>query len=951
MPDEVLRALSVLLIVLTVLVGIFAVSSAVGPRPVRVGRELLSVALGMAGAVVVGVVSSVGSSPAVLVTAAAVGVVVGSVRGRSLEVYVEDGRTLARGTPITVGLFALGMVVVQAAALASRSGVLRLGQAGTVFTLGVGLGVIAGRGSTKRPGRRASSYTAPKTMATGAAVVWFATAVALALVSSASGEALAQGSDGAWVREDPEIRKINLNPGWQVTPTGGEYTFDRTFDNGVSRRVRRVVISFSWNEPPVVMGPDEAARIEVAIDVVSVEINDETDEFFEQSFVFDMFVFVDNDGDPEDPGTGAVWSDSTDFRGVAVRCIGNSCSSSAPYAGSFSFELGRNGGREQDVDIFLRPSSVAQQTQATGNSPVNWEYRWDGSAGRNENASSDDVDTGSVDSLRDGAESSGSGSDVSAPEESPSGQREDITPERAMATALAGLLAAAGVGMLSGDRASHAVDVLLERDTSSNVGSGESLRSEEGDLEPLPPDASGVFEPFDEAGADVSYHDVGGFTGWLVDSDGDGLADLALHDADDDGVPDTSTHIGRATDGVTAEPPPTGGSSPDGSFDEFTEGVLGRLEDVPVGDRAPTHVETGKGTDGEGVGWAVDTDGDGQPDVAELDFDGDGRIDSRQPVTIGDDGRPVADPHSVVGPDAATDPGGPLTEGTFEPLTSAGTTDSGASANTGLDDGEGPGGSPDVDSPVVELPPVTQTEIDDIYRRGLASGRSLDDLRDDVSGLSRSRGGSGEFENPYGLAMRPSAAGEVPLTAEEFAVYNGLKAQARDLDRARGALQAEWEALTAERERLAYDEQNVVRTEARSAGVAVELWEIQSDYNARIEAEQAWIQTYRRWAAGDTWFDAPDGSSFYDSNPSAQNLREAIHVRDRRIIELTHERFSAINQAAEAAEQRYPGAGLDRLDRAQDELLGRRRGLDQQRDSVQSGIDRFESFGVGRPIP
>jgi len=941
MPDEVLRVSSVLLIVLTVLVGIFAVSRAARPRPVRVGRELLRVALGMAGAVIVGVVSSVGSSPAVLVAAAAVGVLVGSVRGRSLEVYVEGGRTLARGTPVTVGLFALGMVVVQAAALANRSGLLRLGQAGTVFTVGVGLGIIAGRHSGNRSGSRGLSYTAPKTTVAGAAVFGFATAVALALVSSPVGEALAQGSGGAWVREDPETRKINLNPGWQVGPTGGEYTFDRTFDNGVSRKVRRVVIGFSWNEPPVLMGPDETARIEVAINVVSVEINDETDEFFEQNFDFDMVALVDNDGDPEDPGSGAVWSDSTDFRGVTVRCVGNSCISSGPYLGSFSFDLGRFGGREQDVRIFPRPST---RSQATTDSPVSWEYRWDGSASRSDEASSDDVDA-----RRDGAESGGSGSDASEPDQPLGGERENITPERALATVLAGLLAATGVGMLSGDRASQAVHVLLESDTSSNAGSGESLRSEEGHFEPLSPDGTGVFEAFQEEGADVSYHDVGGFTGWLVDSDGDGLADVALHDADGDGVPDTSTKIGEATDGVTAEPPPTGGSSPDGSFDEFTEGILDRLEDVPVGDRAPTHVETGKGPDGRGVGWAVDTDGDGQPDVAELDFDGDGRIDSQQPVSIRDDGRLVSDPHSVAGPGA--DPGRPLTEGTFEPLASEGTTDSGASANPGSDDGHGARGSPDVDSPVVELPPVTQNEIDDIYRRGLASGRSLDDLSEDVSALSRARGGSADFENPYGLEMRPSAVGQVPLTAEEFAVYNGLKAQARELDRERAALQNEWEVLIAERERLAYDEQNVVRTEARSAGAAVELWEIQSDFDARIATEQAWIQTFRRWAAGDTWLDAPDGSSFYDSSPSVQKLREAIHARDRRIVELTHERFSAINRAAEAAEQRFPGAGLDRLDSAQDELLGRRRALDQQRDSVQSGIDRFESFGAGRPLP
>ena len=423
-----------------------------------------------------------------------------------------------------------------------------------------------------------------------------------------------------------------------------------------------------------------------------------------------------------------------------------------------------------------------------------------------------------------------------------------------------------------------------------------------------------------------------------TDRDGDGAYDHVEYDDDRDGTYD---RVERLDEPIPA--PGSGRPEPDSGTDDgdsSTEGSGGGIEDDLLDaladgpDLGPTPAEPMEvDINGRRI-RLTDTNGDGEYDTAEGDSNGDGVFDQRGRMV---DGEFVVDEPAPADRSAAARTPDGSGEG------------AGADETTGGDFGEDESGFGD-DGGGAEVPhepaPLSRQEIDDAWRWGLANGRSVEDIREDLAGLNAARGVDAPIEDPYGIQPRPTSAGEVPLTAGEAAHYADLQQQLGTLDGRRSDLDAQWQELLEQRRRWTSRELNV---DLRRMARALEVFELNASFDDQIAAEQEWIRVYKMWRAGDTWASAPDGSSFYDHQfPDRRSFDHAIDTRVARIAEIDSERIAAMEHARDS---RVTTERLDDLDRLQDDLMARRRAVDAEMDAIRADLHRYESYGSSRPLP
>ncbi len=133
MSPEILRAISIISVVVTVVAVGFAVLAALRPARVRVRRDAVMLVISLSTAIALGVIMKTRTPVEYLVAALLVGAVLGLAQGLRLQLREQDGTFLARRDILGLGAWGIGIAITQLAGLASRTGVIEVGQAVSFF--------------------------------------------------------------------------------------------------------------------------------------------------------------------------------------------------------------------------------------------------------------------------------------------------------------------------------------------------------------------------------------------------------------------------------------------------------------------------------------------------------------------------------------------------------------------------------------------------------------------------------------------------------------------------------------------------------------------------------------------------------------------------------------------------------------------------------------------------
>lgn len=146
MSPELARAVAVSGIVLTVgMLGI-SVWTARRPVPVRTSFDIARLVLSLGAVVAVVAITGVGTPIPLAAGALLAGAALGIAQGNALKITIRDGRAIAQRATVGVIIWGAGMVTAQVAGVASRSGVLTLGQTVAYFSVGLTAATLAARG-------------------------------------------------------------------------------------------------------------------------------------------------------------------------------------------------------------------------------------------------------------------------------------------------------------------------------------------------------------------------------------------------------------------------------------------------------------------------------------------------------------------------------------------------------------------------------------------------------------------------------------------------------------------------------------------------------------------------------------------------------------------------------------------------------------------------------------
>ncbi len=118
---------------------------------IRASFEWARIVLGIGGAFIVGVVVGVQTPQALAVAAIVAGGSIGYFQGQQTIVSIRDSKPWAKRTIWGIALWSAGLIAMQLAGLGSKTGLFRLGQAISFFSMSVALGLIVGRPETRIP--------------------------------------------------------------------------------------------------------------------------------------------------------------------------------------------------------------------------------------------------------------------------------------------------------------------------------------------------------------------------------------------------------------------------------------------------------------------------------------------------------------------------------------------------------------------------------------------------------------------------------------------------------------------------------------------------------------------------------------------------------------------------------------------------------------------------------
>ena len=112
---------------------------------VRAGLEWARIAVGIGGAVLLGVIVGVQTPWLLAIAAIAIGGVIGYMQGLQTIVSIRESKLWAKRTIWGIALWSAGLIAMQLAGLGSRTGMFKIGQTISLFSMSIALGLIIGR--------------------------------------------------------------------------------------------------------------------------------------------------------------------------------------------------------------------------------------------------------------------------------------------------------------------------------------------------------------------------------------------------------------------------------------------------------------------------------------------------------------------------------------------------------------------------------------------------------------------------------------------------------------------------------------------------------------------------------------------------------------------------------------------------------------------------------------
>ncbi|MFQ5554000.1 MAG: hypothetical protein ACE5GC_01355 [Acidimicrobiia bacterium] len=132
-------------VVLTTAAMVLATLAAGRPSRIRIGFDVGRTAIGVIAILVMALVTDVATALPLTILAIVAGSAFGFIQGSQLDVAAGARGLYARRSALGIALWGVGIVVMQTAGIASRLGVVRFGQTVAWFSVAIGVGLVAGR--------------------------------------------------------------------------------------------------------------------------------------------------------------------------------------------------------------------------------------------------------------------------------------------------------------------------------------------------------------------------------------------------------------------------------------------------------------------------------------------------------------------------------------------------------------------------------------------------------------------------------------------------------------------------------------------------------------------------------------------------------------------------------------------------------------------------------------
>ena len=139
---EIITAVS---IALTIALLVFTLWKGLKRARLRPLLDVARVVLQAATAVAIPLITGVTTAAGLVLASLAIGLVLGLLQGGRLELEVDDDRLYATRSSVGFAIWGIGLVLMQGAGLANRTGLVEIGQAVTWLSIGITAGLILGR--------------------------------------------------------------------------------------------------------------------------------------------------------------------------------------------------------------------------------------------------------------------------------------------------------------------------------------------------------------------------------------------------------------------------------------------------------------------------------------------------------------------------------------------------------------------------------------------------------------------------------------------------------------------------------------------------------------------------------------------------------------------------------------------------------------------------------------